>query len=281
MKPGHESKTAVLVCMGRALADADPALPTFSDPTAFALLPDGARRRVERVRSEGAPKGLRKAVERGYLLRQSKIMAARTLAIDAAVREASAPQLVILGAGLDGRAWRMPELSDVTVFEVDHPDSQREKQKRVLSLQQAARNVRFVPVDFRRDQLETALAEAGHDPSHATTWIWEGVVMYLERSEIESTLAVIARRSAVGSRLLVLYHGPALILRLVGPIMRWLGESFRSAFKPEEMRALLGKFDFDVLGDQSVREIGQAISVEMAAATKVAGHLRLVNATRT
>jgi hypothetical protein len=76
------------------------------------------RERVERVRSGVAPKGLRGAIERGYLTRESKIVAARTGAIDDAVRDARSPQLVILGAGLDGRAWRMPELSDVVVFEV-------------------------------------------------------------------------------------------------------------------------------------------------------------------
>ncbi len=37
------------------------------------------------------------------------------------------PQVVILGAGLDTRAWRMPGLDGVTVFEVDHPDTQRRK----------------------------------------------------------------------------------------------------------------------------------------------------------
>ena len=59
-------------------------------------------------------------------------------------------------------------------------------------------------------------AAAGHDPARATTWIWEGVVMYLTRADIEATLAVVARRSAPGSRLVVLYLSPALISRLVG-----------------------------------------------------------------
>ncbi len=60
MKAGQESKTAVLVCIGRALANGEPTLPAFSDPTAFALLPEQARRRVESVRSQARPKGLKK-----------------------------------------------------------------------------------------------------------------------------------------------------------------------------------------------------------------------------
>ena len=115
------------------------------------------------------------------------MMVSRTVAIDEAVRAAASPQVVILGAGLDGRAWRMQELRDVTVFEVDHPDSQRVKRARVSALQQVARDVRFVPVDFTRDRLDDALAAAGHDATRPTTWIWEGVVMYLELADIEAT----------------------------------------------------------------------------------------------
>ena len=280
MKPGRESKTAVLVCMGRALATSDPGLPMFEDPTAFVLLPDEARLRVERARSEGAAKGLKKAIEQGYLRIQAKVMAARTLAIDDAIRVAANPQLVILGAGLDGRAWRMPELAEVTVFEVDHPDSQRQKQKRVTALGQVAKDVRFVPVDFAKDDLEQALAAAGHDPKLPTTWVWEGVIMYLARSSIEATLAVVERRSQPGSCLSVVYHSPALVLRVVGAVVRLLGEPLRSAFRPEILRSLLAKYGFEIVRDQSVTEIGRAISAELAAGTKRAAHLRIATATR-
>src|SRR5258707_14986863 len=93
VKPGRGSQTAVLVCMGRAIADGDPSFPSFSDPTAFVLLPDDARARVERVRSGAKPKGLRDTIKHGYFVRQAKIMVARTIAIDDAVREAAAPQI--------------------------------------------------------------------------------------------------------------------------------------------------------------------------------------------
>lgn len=98
------------------------------------------------------------------------LMIARTVAIDDAIRASAAPQVVILGAGLDGRAWRMSELSDATVFEVDHPDSQREKRARAAQLAPIAREIRFVPVDFARDDLEAALAAGGHDPMQRLSW---------------------------------------------------------------------------------------------------------------
>ena len=278
MKPGQASMTAELVCMGRAIADGR--TPAFSDPTALPLLSDRARERVQRVRSGVAPKGLRESVIHGYLARQAKVMVARTMAIDDAVRAAAAPELVILGAGLDGRAWRMRELADAIVFEVDHPDTQREKRARTGALTQAAREVRFVPVDFARDDLDAALSAAGHDPTRPTTWIWEGVVMYLDRAAISATLDVVARRSTSGSHLIILYHAPAPVLRLVGLLVRRVGEPLRSAFTDVQMRALLAEHDFDVVRDRSIPEVGAELSAELGKAASVAKHLRVVTAAR-
>ena len=239
--------------MGRAAAHDAPASPRFSDPTALALLPDDARARVERFRSGAAPRGIRERVARAYLGRQSRIMVARTIAIDEAVRAAASPQVVILGAGLDGRAWRMPELADVTVFEVDHPDSQRDKRARVAALTRTAREVRFVPVDFGRDRTGDALAAAGHDPARPTTWIWEGVVMYLTRDVMHATLAGIAGRSAPGSTLIVNYH--TVHRRLFARLMfRLIGEPQISAWSPEEMAADLRSVGFVVREDSGMAD---------------------------
>src|SRR6185295_1247365 len=157
MTPGRASATATLVCMGRAAAHEATSAARFSDPTALALLPEEARERVRRVRAGEVPKDWRGRIRYEHLRRLAQMMVARTVAIDDAVREAKAPQLVILGAGLDGRAWRMPELRDAVVYEVDHPDSQRVKRERAASLTPLARELRFVPVDFTRDRLGDAL----------------------------------------------------------------------------------------------------------------------------
>jgi methyltransferase (TIGR00027 family) len=280
MRPGQESKTAVIVCMGRAIAHG--AIPggRFSDPTAFELLPEDARARVERFRSGVAPKSARERWGHVFLEKRSKMMVARTVAIDDAVRAAGSPQVVILGAGLDGRAWRMPELRDVTVFEVDHPDSQRQKRARAAPLAQVAREVRFVPVDFTRDDLDAALAGAGHDPATKTTWIWEGVVMYLTIAEIEATLAVVARRSAPGSTVVVAYHSRAVLLYLVAFVVRRLGEPIRSAFSAEAMRALLAKYGFRVVSDEDLPTIAKGLSDDLARATRPMRHLRIATAIR-
>lgn len=263
-----------MVCQARAFAQRTRSVPGFDDPTAFALLPDDAQAELERHLAEGAPQGF------AYhsLVKRSAMMVARTVAIDEAVCEAAAPQVVILGAGLDGRAWRMPELGDAVVFEIDHPESQKLKQARLGELESTAREVRFVPVDFTRDDLDEALEAAGHDVSRPTTWIWEGVVMYLARPAIERTLAVVRQRSGPGSRLTVLYHCRGWILLLVAPLVWLVGEPLRSIFQPDQMKRLLGRFGYEVVRDEDIREIAARISPDLVKDTRVMGHLRVVTA---
>jgi hypothetical protein len=59
VKPRQGSKTAELVCMGRAVADGRTSVPRFSDPTALALLPGEARAQVERGRPDVPARGLK------------------------------------------------------------------------------------------------------------------------------------------------------------------------------------------------------------------------------
>src|SRR5262245_55872510 len=124
MKAGRESQTAVMVCAARAAADGTVEVARYSDPTAIYLLPPEARAFVERYKAGAKPGGIKEGFRLGALRQRARMMVARTVVVDDAVRMARSPQLVILGAGLDGRSWRMPELKDAVVFEVDHPDSQ-------------------------------------------------------------------------------------------------------------------------------------------------------------
>lgn len=278
MKKGQASKTAEWVCIGRALAHGVLAPTRFYDPTAFELLPEEARRIVEGERSGRVPEGLGPRLRHEYLKTQAKLMVARTVAVDDDIRRAGSEQVVILGAGLDGRAWRMQELAQVSVFEVDHPDSQREKRERVAKLQPRSSDIRFVSVDFEHDALDAALAAAGHDETRTTTWVWEGVVMYLTPNDIEATLAVIRKRSAPRSTLIVVYHAPALILRVLGLFLKRIGEPLRSSFEPAQMRALLARYDFELEADRDVGEVGASLSPEIGQAARRVRHMRIATA---
>jgi methyltransferase (TIGR00027 family) len=281
MRPGEESKTAVLVCMSRALADSDVAIPWFSDATAFAFLPDDARARVMAIRDGVPTQGAKDAIFRGYLVRQARVMAARTETIDDVVRSASPRAVVLLGAGLDGRAFRLDALSDAVVFEVDHPDSQRQKRVRAAALPPVAREIRYVPLDFATDDLDEALESAGHNSDVPTVWIWEGVVMYLDLPTIEATLSVIAARSAPTSRLALLYVSRSPFVHVANFLVTRLGEPFRSSFRPSAMRWLLRKYGFAVDDDRRLDRIGAQMGPHVAAATaRVTRHQHIVVATK-
>jgi methyltransferase (TIGR00027 family) len=269
-----------MVCMGRAVADALQLVARLRDPTALPLLSEAARNHVTRYLKKQPPRGLRELMSYLRMPKLAAVMAVRTLAIDDAITSAAAPQLVILGAGLDGRAFRMPELRDAIVFEVDHPDTQCDKQAQASQLMAAAKELRFVPVDFTRDSLDDALARAGHDPNRPTTWVWEGVVMYLTHEAIEATLQVIARRSAPDSQLLILYHVRTPLLLIVGPMVRRLGEPLRSHFTVDSVRQLLARFGFAVLRDHDTPGLAREHAPALAKQVSIATHLRLVVARR-
>lgn len=201
-------------------------------------------------------------------------VALRTAAIDAALRSERAsrgiPQLVLLGAGLDARAFRMPELSETRVIEVDFPSTQALKRARTEALVPAARELRWAAIDFERDDLGEVLARAGHDPHARTVWLWEGVTMYLAREALEATLAVVRDRSAPGSSLLVTYAtdemaalealgtrvaiGESPLAPLVALGFGVLGEPLRGRMRPAEARATLERFALEVEADSGPAE---------------------------
>lgn len=270
--PDDASRTAVLVCEGRAVAQDRFAVGRFDDPTAMRLLREDERGSVLRARSGAAPKAWRDRIEFEMLRANAEVMVPRTVAIDDAVSERPAAQVVILGAGLDGRAWRMRGLATVDVFEVDHPASQRDKRDRVGELRPLARSLRFVPVDFTGDDLDGALATAGHDASAPTTWVWEGVVPYLTPAEVEASARVVSRRSGAGSRLVVNYQAPAVSARigrrLAGLLATLAGrpdplarEPQRSAWTPAAMRGLLSGNGFAVVGDDDLLSVAEGLGM--------------------
>lgn len=116
--------------------------------------------------------------------------------------ETRAPaQVVILGAGLDSRAYRLAQqLTGTKVFEVDHPGTAAHKRDRLKSWQGPRDHVTYVPVDFTADSLEERLREHGFDFDKPSYFHWEGVIYYLPEDAIHNTLAVLAK-AAPGSSL--------------------------------------------------------------------------------
>ena len=258
MRPNRPSRTAHLVAFARAMADKGLShVPDFRDPTAQVFLNEKAKRSLAKVGQEviAGNRSFRIEATRGM----ADMMALRTLAIDTAVRDAvtrGARQLVILGAGYDGRAWRMSELAGVKVFEVDREETQKDKRVRAAELLEPIGNVTFVPIDFEKESLDLVLERAGHDATVPTCWIWEGVVMYLTRDAVRDTLAAIAKRSSGGSTLIVNYHTAhrGIFGRLM---LRLIGEPQLSSWSPEEMSAELNAVGFAVREDSAMTDFNE------------------------
>jgi methyltransferase (TIGR00027 family) len=133
-------------------------------------------------------------------------MAARTSFFDQFFLDATRAgvhQVVILAAGLDSRAWRLPWPDGTTVYELDQP--------RVLEFKsstlrehgaQPTCNLVPVPVDLRHDW-PAALREAGFDPSAPSAWSAEGLLPFLPAAAQELLFERVQELGAAGSRIAV------------------------------------------------------------------------------
>lgn len=128
----------------------------------------------------------------------------RTKFLDDLLRHASASgirQVVLLGAGMDSRAFRLDWPAGTRLFEVDTAEPLDFKASVLRQERAVARCERItVPVDLRADW-PVALAAAGHDPAVPTVWIAEGLLIYLPEDAVELLLARISAQSAAGSRM--------------------------------------------------------------------------------
>lgn len=114
-------------------------------------------------------------------------------------------EVVLLGAGLDTLAYRVPEAAKARVYEVDLPANIARKRaglKRAFG--GVPEHVTLVPLDFGADDLAAALERAGHRMGTRTFVGWEAVTQYLTEGGVRATLGRLAE-AAPGSRLVFTY----------------------------------------------------------------------------
>jgi methyltransferase (TIGR00027 family) len=103
---------------------------------------------------------------------------------------------------MDTFAFRRPELMErLEVFEVDHPATQEFKLQRLAELGwEHPANLHFIPIDFTKEKLETALTRSiSYDPKVKSFFSWFGVTPYLTLEEVSTVLRSIANISPAGS----------------------------------------------------------------------------------
>lgn len=131
-------------------------------------------------------------------------MAVRTRFFDKLFTDAAAVgarQAVILAAGLDSRAYRLPWPDGTVVFEVDQPDVIEFKTRTLAELgAEPTADRRPVGIDLREDWPKTLL-DNGFDRTQPTAWIAEGLLIYLSPQAQDRLFDNITGLSAPGSRL--------------------------------------------------------------------------------
>lgn len=116
-------------------------------------------------------------------------------AVDAGIR-----QVVIVAAGLDSRAYRLPWPDGTVIFELDQPSVLAFKREVMTDVGDPPRaDRREVAVDLR-DDWKRALETRGFDATKPTAWIAEGLLIYLPASAQEQLFSGIDALSAPGSR---------------------------------------------------------------------------------
>jgi methyltransferase (TIGR00027 family) len=169
-------------------------------------------------------------------------------------------QVVVLGAGLDTFAYRNP-FPGVDVWEVDHPDTQAWKRSLVAEAGLPGA-VTYVGVDFERASFLDELVVGGFDVSSPAFFVWLGVVPYLTRDAVSSTLAAIA--SVPDAEVVLDYTNPVATVpdreRAEQDLLRArvadLGEPLLDGWDTPDLHALLrvsGLTDLDDLGRPEIR----------------------------
>jgi methyltransferase (TIGR00027 family) len=268
VRAGQPSRTARQNALFRALEARRPAADRVADdPLAVKFLGLEFRALAVAGRAPPARRLIESVIDRRWPCVRGGVVA-RTRLIDEAIAAAlpGVQQVLILGAGYDSRAYRLAQLRDVAVFEVDHPATQAAK-RRILrrgSVQIPA-SVRFVPVEFGADDPATRLAAAGFASGAATLVLWEGVTNYLDAASVDATFSFLASAIAPGSPVLFTYvdramldgsaafEGATTTLRAV----RRVGEPLTFGLNPGEVPGYLRDRGLELESDTVVRDAAE------------------------
>jgi methyltransferase (TIGR00027 family) len=185
----------------------------------------------------------------------------RTRYIDDVLRrslEVGLDQLVILGAGFDTRAYRIPGMDQVQVFEVDLPGTRRLKQIRLEKVLGAVpENVTLVGMNFEQQKLDDILKFAGFQKGKSTLFIWEGVTQYLTADAVNDTLEFVSSVSGIGSAIVFTYVRQGIIDGTASP--EWfkgflsfaarVGSPLKFGLDPVELGQYLADRDLKLISD--------------------------------
>lgn len=238
MRTGQPSRTAQGAALHRAAHQIVEGGFIFTDPFAIDMLDDNMRATLPEMADDPSHQPMRLFIAARSRFSEDTL---------AACVGRGARQVVIVGAGLDTFSLRNPhEGLGVRVFEVDYPATQGWKREH---LKQAGlpvpSSLTFAPVDFERQSLADGLTDAGFRADQPAYFQWLGVVPYLTREAIVTTLDFIA--DVPESEVVFDYAEPfenfspeiRASVAAIAARAASIGEPWLSLFDPADMAALL------------------------------------------
>jgi methyltransferase (TIGR00027 family) len=256
MRDGQPSQTARQAAAYRAIHQKLEGGAIFKDPFALRILDQETAARLDEIAANDSLRPLR------ILIAARSRFSEDTMANCIA---SGTRQVVVLGAGLDTFALRNPYADlGVRVFEVDDPETQKWKRDRLRAAGLAEPpSLAFAPVNFERESLAEGLTRAGFKMDQPAFFQWLGVVTYLTKDAVSSTLKFI---SEVPQAAVVFeyaepfenYHADRrAIVTVWAERAAALGEPWLSLFDPVELLQLLRGLGFNVMEDLGPPEIAE------------------------
>lgn len=171
-----------------------------------------------------------------YEERGRPVVAVRTRFFDdfLSASMASINQVVILGAGMDTRAFRLPWNPDTRLYEIDQPDVIQLKES-LLDSTPAICHRQVIPIDLR-DSWSKKLLQKGFDTKIPSIWLLEGVLYYLSHPDASALLNTITDLSTNDS-----FLGADVLNKKMQNSDNGLAKYWQSGFdKPEKFFASFG-----------------------------------------
>ena len=143
----------------------------------------------------------------------------------------------------------------VRVYEVDHPDVQALKRRRLaLATREPASVPTFVPVDFEETLLSMEIRHSEFDESRPAVLSWLNTIPYLTEEATVASLQEIRAVLAPGSRVVLNYgcdvpltaEQGAFLARLLA-VVSSAGEPPRSRWKPDDFVEMITDIGFDIV----------------------------------
>jgi methyltransferase (TIGR00027 family) len=179
---------------------------------------------------------------------QSSALEQRTQVIDAEVARAlghGTAQIVLLGAGDDGRALRFGG-GAVRWFEVDRPATQADKRSRLRALDIATTATTYLGLDLLTDDLGAALQAAGHDAATPSLFVAEDLFDALTLEATAAACSALRARAAPGSVLVATFsvapeggEVTRVLRSATGLLRQATDEPRRNEFRPGDPQKLM------------------------------------------